>query len=62
MNEKTKALPQLHKETSLIEDPGLTESLGSFPVWMLRIIDVLTPEILIQPPTPKKKSSEDTKE
>ena len=62
MNEESKAPQQPHRKIPLIEDPGLTESLGSFPVWMLKIIDVMTPDILIQPPTPEKKSSEDTKE
>ncbi len=60
MNEKSKAPADPHGETPATAEPGLTESIGSFPVWMLKIIDVLTPDILVQPPTPKKKSSEDT--
>ncbi len=38
------------------EDPGLFESIGSFPVWMLRIIDFVTPDFLIKKvPPPKNK-------
>ena len=36
------------------EDPGFMESIGSFPVWMLKIIDVITPEFLIKKAPPKK--------
>ena len=47
-----------NKETSLNiikEDPGLMESIGSFPVWMLKIIDVVTPDFLIKKTPPPKK-------
>jgi hypothetical protein len=38
------------------EEPGLMESYGSFPVWTLKLIDVLTPEFLIsKKPVEKKK-------
>ena len=37
------------------QDPGLMESIGSFPVWMLKIIDVITPDFLIKKPPPPKK-------
>ena len=37
------------------EDPGLMESIGSFPVWMLKIIDVITPDFLIKKSPPRKK-------
>ena len=37
------------------EDPGLLESVGSFPVWMLKIIDVITPDFLIKKAPPPKK-------
>ena len=37
------------------EDPGLMESIGSFPVWMLKIIDVITPDFLIKKTPPPKK-------
>ena len=36
------------------EDPGLMESIGTFPVWMLKIIDVITPDFLIKKPPPPK--------
>ena len=38
------------------EEPGLMESYGSFPVWSLKLIDAITPEILIsKEPVEKKK-------
>ena len=37
------------------EDPGLMESIGSFPVWMLKIIDAITPDFLIKKTLPPKK-------
>ena len=37
------------------EDPGFMESIGSFPVWMLKIIDVITPDFLIKKTPPPKK-------
>lgn len=42
------------------EEPGLFDTIGSFPVWMLRIIDFLTPAFLIKrpPPPPEKKNSQ----
>ena len=36
------------------EDPGIMESIGSFPVWMLKIIDVVTPDFLIKKAPPQK--------
>jgi hypothetical protein len=41
------------------EELGLFDSYGSFPVWMLKIISLVTPSFLINKPCPKKK--EDTK-
>ena len=37
------------------EDPGLMESIGTFPVWMLKIIDVITPDFLIKKTPPPEK-------
>ena len=37
------------------EDPGFMESIGSFPVWMLKIIDLITPDFLIRKPPPPEK-------
>ena len=36
-------------------DPGLLESHGSFPVWLLKIIHLITPGFLISKTPPKKK-------
>jgi len=38
-----------------VEDPGILESYGSFPVWMLRLIQLVTPSFLISKTPPKKK-------
>jgi hypothetical protein len=62
MSEKPKTPAPKTKEKTPVEEPGLTDSYGSFPVWMLKIINALTPEILQEPPTPEKKPSEDPKE
>ena len=42
-------------QNAVKEDPGLMESIGSFPVWMLKIIDVITPDFLIKKTPPPKK-------
>ena len=36
-------------------EPGIMESYGSFPVWMLRLIQLVTPSALISKTPPKKK-------
>ncbi len=36
------------------EDPGFMESIGSFPVWMLKVIDVITPNFLKKKAPPQK--------
>ena len=36
------------------EDPGFMESIGSFPVWMLKIIDGTTPDFLTKKVPPQK--------
>ncbi len=37
-------------------EPGLFDSVGTFPVWLLKIINALTPDALIsKTPPPKKK-------
>jgi hypothetical protein len=58
MSEKPKTTPP----KTPVEEPALTDSYGSFPVWMLKIIDAITPEVLQEPPTPEKKPTEDPKE
>ena len=41
------------------EELGLMDSYGSFPVWMLKIISLLTPSFLISKPSlPPKKENE----
>ena len=40
-----------------VEDPGLTESFGSFPVWILRVIQMITPDFLISKIPPEKKKT-----
>jgi hypothetical protein len=38
------------------EEPGLWESYGSFPVWLLKLISALTPGFLIsKSPAAKRK-------
>ena len=36
-------------------EPGILESFGSFPVWMLRLIQLVTPGFLVSKTPPKKK-------
>ena len=42
-------------KTPEAEGPGILESYGSFPVWMLRLIQLVTPSFLISKTPPKKK-------
>ncbi len=37
-------------------EPRLFDSIGSFPVWLLKIIEALTPDSLISKTPPKKKT------
>ena len=48
MNEKPKTTELPPEENPSPPEPGLNESIGSFPVWMLKIIDLLTPEFLVE--------------
>ena len=50
-NQNKRGLPQDLSR----EDPGFMESIGSFPVWMLKIIDIITPDFLIKKAPPQKK-------
>lgn len=61
MSEQPKTAAPKTQEKPPVEELGLTDSYGSFPVWMLKIIDAITPEILQEPSTPEKKPSEDAK-
>ena len=38
-------------------EPGLSDSIGSFPVWMLKIIDFFTPDCLIKKTPPEQENS-----
>ena len=49
-NQKSRDLPRSVSR----EEPAFTESIGSFPVWMLKIIDVITPDFLIKKVPPRK--------
>ena len=49
-----KKAPNKSPETEGAE-PGILESYGSFPVWMLRLIQLVTPRFLISKTPPKKK-------
>ncbi len=42
------------------QEPGLLESYGSFPVWLLKIIQMLTPDFLNDLLAPKKEKSTET--
>jgi len=47
--------PNPKKSAGMAQDPGLLESHGSFPVWLLKIIHFFTPGFLISKTPPKKK-------
>ena len=40
-----------------VKDPGLLDHFGSFPVWILRIIQLITPDFLISKTPPEKKKT-----
>jgi|TARA_B110000438_G_scaffold95626_1_gene94894 hypothetical protein len=42
------------QQNSKKNDPALMESIGTFPVWMLKIIDLITPSFLIKKTPPRK--------
>ena len=52
---ETREDPKKTQETEGGE-PGILESYGSFPVWMLRLIQLVTPSFLISKTPPKKKN------
>ena len=49
-NQNNQGMPQNANK----KDPGFMESIGSFPVWMLKIIDAITPDFLIKKVPPRK--------
>jgi hypothetical protein len=42
------------QQNSKKNDPALMESIGTFPVWMLKIIDLITPSFLKKKTPPRK--------
>lgn len=48
-----KAATPVHQQKEL----GLFETIGSFPVWLIRIIQALTPDSLIDKTPQKKKNT-----
>ena len=50
--------PNTKIESESAEEPGLLETYGTFPVWMLKAIQLITPSFLIVQNPPK---DEDTK-
>ena len=38
-------------------EPGLFDTIGSFPVWLLKIIAALTPDSLLRKTPPEKKKT-----
>ncbi|QPJ63873.1 MAG: hypothetical protein G3M78_04825 [Candidatus Nitrohelix vancouverensis] len=54
--EEQKAEPKVKPEDVKPEDMGMLDSYGSFPIWLLKGIQLVTPEFLISktpPPKPK---------
>jgi hypothetical protein len=51
---ETRKVPNKTPENEVAE-PGILESYGSFPVWMLRLIQLITPSFLVSKTPPKKK-------
>ena len=47
---------EIPKARPEFQDPGILESYGSFPVWMLKLIQLITPSFLISKTPPKKKN------
>ena len=56
MSEEAKSEEQ-NETKPTTEDPGLLDTLGSFPVWILRIIQLITPDFLISKTPPEKKKT-----
>ena len=58
MTEKSNSLENGPKNQPKLaeKEPGWFDSFGSFPVWMLKIIQLATPGFLIKKNLPDKKS------
>ncbi len=46
----TKATDKGSRTPPPVPEPGLFDYFGSFPVWMLKIIQLITPDFLIKKP------------
>ena len=56
MAEEVKSEQEQKKTTPVsVEEPGLLDNFGTFPVWMLKIIQLITPSSLISKTPPEKK-------
>ncbi|MFQ5450522.1 MAG: hypothetical protein ACE5E9_07815 [Nitrospinaceae bacterium] len=55
MTEKIQSPQSIPPQPPRKNEPGLFDSIGSFPVWLLKIIDALTPSSLISKTPPEKK-------
>jgi hypothetical protein len=56
MNEENQPLKKAATPVPQRKELGLFETIGSFPVWLIRIIQALTPDSLISKTPPKKKN------
>ncbi len=56
MSEENQPLKKAATPVQRHKEPGLFETIGSFPVWLIRIIQALTPDSLISKTPPKKKN------
>ena len=59
MTEAPKNDKNRHQNSHFSKEPGLLESIGSLPVWLLKIIDILTPGFLIRESSSKKEKPKD---
>ncbi len=56
MNEESQPLKKAATPVQQRKELGLFEYMGTFPVWMIRMIQALTPDFLISKTPPKKKN------
>ncbi len=56
MSEESQPLKKAATPVHQHKELGLFEYIGSFPVWMIRMIQALTPDFLISKTPPKKKN------
>jgi len=56
MKDENQSLKKAATPTRQHQELGLFDTIGSFPVWLIRIIQALTPDSLITKTPPKKKN------